>query len=130
MMGSGEQGVSICFTTLRGLALQVGGSQRDHLAHRPRGRSGFRPLGQKFVLRMPQILLSGLCRQRGRLLAEAELGGIGPLAMQALYGDDHAVRARMAADPPAGLSELSPDPSPLSGDTLLPDAQGLLPALR
>ncbi|MFD2429499.1 hypothetical protein ACFSUK_18010 [Sphingobium scionense] len=48
---------------------------------------------------MPQILLSGLCRQRGRLLAEAELGGIGPLAMQALYGDDHAVRARMAADP-------------------------------
>ncbi|MGX5845051.1 transposase [Mesorhizobium sp. ArgA1] len=37
MIGSGERGVSICFTTLPRLGRQVRNSQRDRLAHRPQG---------------------------------------------------------------------------------------------
>ena len=83
MMGSGERGVSICFTTLRILVRQVRDSQRDRLAHRPHGTIRASPFRAKalFVLFAPLICL-GSRRQCGRLLSEAELGRVGPHAVQ------------------------------------------------
>lgn len=107
MMGSGERGVSICFTTLPSFGRQVRDSRRDRLARRPHGTIQASPFRAKalFVLRVPLIGL-GSRRPCGKLLSKAELGRVGPHTVQndrqfachrhtgarhaAAPGDDHA----------------------------------------
>ena len=97
MMGSGERGVSICFTTLRAEPAGSGLSTRSPRPSSPRERSGspFRASSWCLVL-----LCSGCCEAGAPgFLAEAELGFVAPHAVQddgELAGDRDA-GARHAA---------------------------------
>ena len=82
MMGSGEQGVSICFTTLRTFRPQALGSQRDHLAHRSHGNDPVHPLGQIGVVVFSFVSGGGEAGFTSGLLAEAEFRLVAPHAVQ------------------------------------------------
>jgi len=82
MMGSGERGVSICFTTLPGLVAGSGLSTRSPRPSSPRNDPGIALSGESFVRVACSFDLSRSRRQRGRLLSKAELGCVGPHAMQ------------------------------------------------
>jgi hypothetical protein len=79
MMGSGEQGVSICFTTLQALPSGSRLSTRSPCPSSPQERSGS-PLVGEVLGKAPPSPTS--CRCRRRFPAEAERGGVTPHAVQ------------------------------------------------
>jgi hypothetical protein len=76
MMGSAGRGVSICFTTLRALALRFGTLNEIASPIVPTGTIRFTLSGEFVCLALP----SG-CDRAG-LLAEAELGSVAPHAVE------------------------------------------------
>lgn len=68
MMGSGERGASICFTTLPGRTRQTLDSQRDHLAHRPHGNDPVIALaGEAVVIIPPPVVRCSAAKPHHRL---------------------------------------------------------------
>ena len=84
MMGSGERGVSICFTTLRAYRRQVRDSQRNRLAIVPTGTIRF-ILSGAFVVSLPSYEF--LTPRRGRRQASCRRNS----------SPSHPIRWRMTA---------------------------------
>src|ERR1700757_4435221 len=82
MMGSGRQGVSICFTTLRACARMFETLNEIALSIVPTGTTRFTLAGESVLCGSPLIVSSGGETSRAGLLPEAELGLVAPHAMQ------------------------------------------------